>query len=50
MSHDLNSLKGVMRDYIGTTIGVIKTRSLEYSTLACHLSGRCHLYPWVLGP
>ena len=35
MSHSLNSLKGgYIRDYIGTTIGVIKgdTRSLDYSS------------------
>ena len=36
MSHNLNSLKGVMRDYIGDYYRTIKgdTRSLDYSSNA----------------
>ena len=34
MSHSLNSLKGVIGEYMGTTIGVMKedTRSLDYGS------------------
>ena len=51
MSHNLNSSKGrYIRDFIGTTIGVIKgdARTLEYSIW---LMGFLHLrkFPYDLG-